>query len=202
MALSAARDRWPVSPSLAPAIFLDKDGTLVEDVPFNVDPARVRLAPGVAALAQLHARGYRLFVVSNQPGVALGRFMESQLHAAFYDLETRLRALGVPIEDFYYCPHAPAADATPACFCRKPNPGLLFRAAQEHDIALPQSWFIGDILDDIEAGRHAGCRTILIDNGNETEWRLSPARTPHFRARTLAEASEIILRHGGARIAV
>ncbi len=183
-----------------PAVFLDKDGTLVEDVPYTADPARVRLARGAAEGAgRLHAAGYRLIVVSNQSGVARGAFPESALAA----VEARLRALlaeaGAPLAGFYYCPHHPeAADAAyrQVCGCRKPAPGLLLRAAREHRADLRRSWMVGDILDDVEAGRRAGCRTVLLAPGGETEWRPGPHRRPHHVARDLAEAAGIILSAG------
>src|SRR5262249_12727500 len=93
------------------------------------------------------------------------------------------------IEDFLYCPHAPDA----GCECRKPADGLLRRAAAERGLSLKDSWMVGDILDDVEAGRRAGCRTVLVDNGNETEWRRSPLREPHLVARNRREAAEMIL---------
>jgi histidinol-phosphate phosphatase family protein len=168
------------------AVFLDKDGTLVEDVPYNVDPARVVAAPhAAAALASLSRAGYRLIVVSNQPGVAYGRFPEAGLEALY----RHLRALIPALEAFYYCPHAPEE----GCACRKPACGLLLRAAYRHGIDLARSWMVGDILDDVEAGRRAGCRTVLLDNGNETEWRRGALREPHFVARDLREAAAAIL---------
>jgi histidinol-phosphate phosphatase family protein len=181
----------------ARAIFLDKDGTVVEDVPYNVDPGQVRLMPRAAeGLRALHAAGYRLVVISNQSGVARGYFPEEALGP----VETRLRELlaeaGVPLGGFYYCPHHPKG-VVPAyavvCRCRKPAPGLIQRAAQEHGLDVAQSWFIGDILDDVEAGRAAGCTTVLLDNGHETEWVLTPERQPHYRAADLAEAAALIL---------
>ena len=78
---------------------------------------------------------------------------------------------------------------TLACLCRKPQPGLIARAAWEHEIDLADSWFVGDILDDVEAGHRAGCRTVLVDNGHETEWRRSPLRWPHEVAANLADAA-------------
>lgn len=185
---------------LRPAVFLDKDGTLVDDVPFNVDPALVRLTRGAGeGLARLQRAGFALLVVSNQPGIGLGRFPASSLAAIDARLRELLAPYGVTIEGTYYCPHVPgSADGreTPACDCRKPAPGLLLRAARDHRLDLRESWMVGDILNDVEAGRTAGCRTILLDNGGETEWRLSPMRQPDFRVSTLLEAAVVIERAG------
>jgi D-glycero-D-manno-heptose 1,7-bisphosphate phosphatase len=167
------------------AVFVDKDGTLVDDVPYNVDPAKIELAKGAAlGIRQLKAAGFRIIVVSNQAGVGLGRFPAGALDA----VEEKLRSL-VPIDGFYYCPHRPDG----ACACRKPAPGMLKRAALEHRLRLRECWMVGDILDDIEAGRRARCRTVLIDNGNETEWEMTPERVPHLAARDLAHAASLIL---------
>jgi D-glycero-D-manno-heptose 1,7-bisphosphate phosphatase len=178
------------------ALFLDKDGTLIEDVPYNVDPARILLAKGAAeGLPLLHAAGFLLIVVSNQSGVARGLFAEEALEAVVDRLRHLLDDLGVPLDGFYYCPHHPSGTvpryAVP-CSCRKPEPGLVRRAAREHRVDLGRSWFVGDILDDVEAGHRAGCRTVLIDNGNETEWRRSPLRWPDLVADDLAEAARLI----------
>jgi histidinol-phosphate phosphatase family protein len=181
----------------ARAVFFDKDGTLIEDVPYNVDPDQIRLEPGAAdALRQLNAAGYRLFVISNQSGVARGYFPEE----ALVKVEGRLRELladaGVRLAGFYYCPHHPAGSLPAyavACSCRKPAPGLLLRAAVEHDIDLPRSWFVGDILNDVEAGRSAGCRTVLLDTGHETEWVLARGRLPHHVVGDLRQAARVIL---------
>lgn len=169
------------------AVFLDKDGTLVQNVPYNVDPAKVTLAPHARrALRELAQAGYRLIVVSNQPGIAYGYFAEARLQALHAHLRSLLPGLG----DLYYCPHG----AAEGCACRKPACGLLLRAAYRLGIDLQRSWMVGDILDDIEAGRRAGCRTVLLDNGNETEWRTGPHREPHFVARDLREVAHAILR--------
>ena len=169
-----------------PAIFIDKDGTLVDDVPYNVDPARIVLSAGAAeALSELAGRGFRLIVVSNQPGVALGYYRAEALRA----VEARLRELVPALSAFYFCTHGPAA----GCKCRKPAAGMLLRAAREHRLRLEHSWMIGDILDDIEAGRRAGCRTVLLDNGNETEWQLTKARFPDLVVADLAEAAASIM---------
>jgi histidinol-phosphate phosphatase family protein len=187
----------------ARVVFFDKDGTLLADVPWNVDPVRMRLAPGAAAgLPLLAAQGYRVAVVSNQPGVARGLFPEGALILVERRLRALLGQLGVALEGFYYCPHDPGGTVAAYrrdCECRKPAPGLLYRAACDMGITPDRAWFVGDILDDVEAGCAAGCRTVLIDNGNETEWRLSPVRLPHHVASDLEEAARAILAHDLAR---
>ena len=183
-----------------PVVFLDKDGTLVVDVPYNVDPARVRLAPGAAAgLPRLAAAGYRLAVVSNQSGVARGFFPAAALAGVRRRLDELLGDIGVSLAGFAYCPHHPAGvvpEYMVACGCRKPAPGMLLAAAAGLGADPAACWMVGDILDDIEAGRRAGCRTVLIANGNETEWVPGPLRVPHATAADLAGAADVIL---GAR---
>jgi len=174
------------------AVFLDKDGTLVENVPYNVDPALLRFTPhAVGALRLLSARGWRLIVVTNQPGIALGMFDADALEHLREALTQRLADEGVRLDGFYTCPHAPGPPAT--CACRKPAPGLLRRAAQAHRIDLGASWMVGDILDDVEAGRRAGCRSVLMDVGNETVWRRSAWREPSFIAGDLLQAARHIV---------
>lgn len=179
------------------AVFLDKDGTLIEDIPYNVDPHRIVFATDAATtLQRLHQAGYLLVVITNQSGVARGYFPESALDAVEQRLADWFDSIGIALSGFYYCPHHPDGVVEPyaiACDCRKPGPGLLLGAAQELDIDLTQSWFIGDILNDVEAGRIAQCRTVLLDNGNETEWELSPTRLPHHIVPTLMEAANVIL---------
>ena len=176
------------------AIFLDKDGTLITDVPYNVSLQNVVLEEGVAdGLQMLQRMGYKLVVISNQPGISHGYFEEEDL----YKVHRHIQQLsGVRIDGFYYCPHAESkvADAV-VCNCRKPGPGLLYQAARDLEIELQQSWMIGDILNDVEAGNRAGCRTILIDNGNETEWELHKERVPDFIVHNFSEAVVKIKRH-------
>jgi histidinol-phosphate phosphatase family protein len=116
------------------AVFLDKDGTLIENVPYNVDPGRIRLTPGAEeGLRRLHAAGYRLIVISNQSGVARGLFPEEALVAVERRLRGLLAEAGVPLLAFYYCPHHPEGvvpGLAVACACRKPEPGLILRAAE------------------------------------------------------------------------
>lgn len=185
------------------AVFLDKDGTLLENVPYNVRPERMRFTAGATiALRRWYALGYALIVVSNQPGVALGYFDAVALRGVEQRLRLLFSACGVPLSGFYYCPHHPqgrVARYANACRCRKPAPGLLLAAATIHDIDLSQSWMVGDILDDVEAGMRAGCRTVLVDVGNETEWHRGAYRHPDFVAGSLIAAAGQIASAGNMR---
>jgi len=182
--------------ALIPAIFLDKDGTLLADDPYNVDPTRMRFARGAyAGLRRLGSLGRPLIVISNQPGVAFGRFDREALDRVRVQLGRMFQEVGAHLDGFHYCPHHPRGirgEYSIRCGCRKPEPGLLLQAAHEHGIDLRASWFVGDILDDVEAGRRAGCRTILLDNGNETEWHSGPLRVPERIAPDLDAAARLI----------
>jgi D-glycero-D-manno-heptose 1,7-bisphosphate phosphatase len=177
------------------AIFVDKDGTLVEDVPYNVDPERIRLVDGArGALVVARRAGFAIVVASNQSGVARGRFELAALDA----VEARIRDLVAPvrIDAFVWCPHhieGSVREFAVACECRKPAPGLLLGAARDLDLDLGASWMVGDILDDVEAGRRAGCRTVLVNGGGENEWRWSLDRVPDAIAPDLASAVDWIV---------
>src|SRR5690606_33538868 len=156
------------------AIFLDKDGTLIHDVPYNVDPAKISFEDHVIeGLIQFRRYGYLLIMVSNQSGVAKGYFSMEALEDVKYDIQQKLGRVGMALDDFYFCPHYVCGIVDKYainCDCRKPKPGMIYQASNDYNIELSQSWMIGDILHDVEAGNRAGCKTILIDNGNETEW--------------------------------
>jgi D-glycero-D-manno-heptose 1,7-bisphosphate phosphatase len=183
------------SPAQAAAVFVDKDGTLVEDVPYNADPARVKFMPNaLAGLRRMADAGLLLMIVTNQPGIAIGRIQRRDFASMQRAIERRLRdEAGVELAGWYVCPHAPALP--PDCTCRKPAAGLIRQAAAEHGVDLTRSWMVGDILDDVEAGRRAGCRTVLLDVGNETVWHMSPLREPHHRCSDLLQAAEVIVTH-------
>lgn len=182
---------------MQPAVFLDKDGTLLDDVPYNVDPSLMRFTPGAReALCLLAAHPVALIVVSNQSGVALGRFNYDALSAVEAQLRRMFAACGAALHGVYWCPHHPrgsVAGYATVCHCRKPAPGMLLRAAREHQLDLARSWLVGDILDDVEAGNRAGCRTVLLDNGHETQWRKGAQRVPTARAADLREAARIVV---------
>jgi histidinol-phosphate phosphatase family protein len=180
------------------AVFVDKDGTLVEDVPNNVDPARLRFTPQALEGLQLLSRaGYRIVVVTNEPGIAFNMFDRAALTRMEKEITARLAEAGIPLLGIFTCPHAPAPPPAAGCLCRKPAPGLLRQAARLHGLSLTQSWMVGDLLDDVEAGRRAGCRTVLLDVDHETTWRMSPLRTPHYGASDLLHAAQLIVRADG-----
>lgn len=179
------------------AVFIDPDGTLMPDVAHSVDPERVSLHPLAArGLQLLQQRGYVLFIVSSQPGVAHGVFGLSDLKPVMQRIDHLLARERVTLAGYYFCPHHPDGKV-PAfaidCTCRKPEPGLIQRAAADHGIDLGRSWMVGDILNDIESGRRAGCKTVLLCNGSETEWRTAPHRLPHLVTFNLYRAAEAIL---------
>lgn len=186
-----------LAPPLRQAVFFDKDGTLVIDVPYNVDCARICVAPGAfEAARRLSEAGYLIVIVSNQSGVARGLFPLEALVPVEQHLRELFAAESIPLAGFYFCPHHPEgaiASFRQQCNCRKPAPGMLRKAAADLSIDLSRSWLIGDILDDVEAGHRAGCRSILCDVGSETEWIRSPLRTPDCVVYDLEAAADYIL---------
>ncbi|HLL10828.1 MAG TPA: HAD-IIIA family hydrolase [Rubrivivax sp.] len=163
-----------------PALFVDKDGTLIDDVPYNVEPSLLRLRPAAAqALRALQDAGFALVMVTNQSGIGRGLFNADQLQTLLRELRALLRQeAGVEFTDVMHCPHEPGSHGLPQCLCRKPRPGMLIEAGRRHRLDLTASWMIGDTLDDVEAGHRAGCRSLLYDSGGENVWRRSALRWP------------------------
>lgn len=156
------------------AVFLDRDGVLIEDVDLLTDEAEIRILPGVAdALSRLERHGLLLVVVSNQTVVARGLVSEAEVERLQACVAARLRAAGAPaLDGFYYCPHHPQATLVRyrcRCRCRKPSPGLLRQAALELQIACADSYMVGDRMTDIIAGDSAGCRTVQVLSGCHAE---------------------------------
>ena len=184
-----------------PAVFLDRDGTLVRDFIHAADPAAFDLLPGVPeALAVLRAAGYRLVVASNQSGVARGLYTAAETRATAAHLAAMLRRHGVRLDGYYFCPHH-ALGIVPrwsvACACRKPAPGMLLRAAAELGLDLARSWMIGDTLGDVGAALAAGVRPVLVDIGmvavgGGDDPREAIVGPPTRIARNLAHAAAII----------
>jgi D-glycero-D-manno-heptose 1,7-bisphosphate phosphatase len=153
-----------------PAVFLDRDGVIIEEVNYLAHPDQVRLIPGAAAaIARLNRRGVPVVVVTNQAGVARGFFPEERVGEVHLRLSALLAAGGASVDRFYHCPHHPSAGVGSyrvECDCRKPRPGMLRRAARELGLDLRASCLIGDKVSDLEAGARAGCRTILVRTGH------------------------------------
>lgn len=179
------------------AVFLDKDGTIIHNVPYNVDVSLIKWTDGALAnLRLLQESGYLLIVVSNQSGIAHGYFTETEILRVREKMYSDLKEAGASFDGFFFCPHHPDGVITAYatnCHCRKPAPGMILEAARDFNIDLRHSWMIGDILNDVEAGNRAGCNTILINNGNETEWKMTELRKPAFVATSMSEAVERIL---------
>lgn len=173
------------------ALFLDRDGTLVEPRHYPSDPKCLVLRPEIGPLLRDFQRcGWELIVVTNQSGIARGYFTEEMLERMHDRLREMLGVWGVELNAIYACPHhidGIISHLAVHCRCRKPRPGMLLKAAAERDIDLSRSWMIGDILDDIEAGNKAGCRSVLVDLGTE-QLPKSPIRWPRLVARSTAEA--------------
>jgi D-glycero-D-manno-heptose 1,7-bisphosphate phosphatase len=146
-----------------PAVFLDRDGTLIEDRHYLADPALVRILPGVAqGLRRLRTAGFVCVVVTNQSGIGRGMFAEADYHRVHAEMIRQLAAEGATLDAAYFCPAAPAAEGADERPDRKPAPGMLLRAAADLELDLTRSWTIGDAPRDVEAGRRAGCRGILV----------------------------------------
>ncbi|MDP6509757.1 MAG: HAD family hydrolase [Dehalococcoidia bacterium] len=141
-------------------MFLDRDGTINRDVPYCSRPEDMELLPGVArGIAHLNQH-FKVVVVTNQSGVARGYFTEEMLGHIHRQMLRDLAREGARVDAIYYCPHHPDE----GCGCRKPRPGLILSAAEELDIDLPNSYFMGDQLQGMAAAREAGCRGVLIDD--------------------------------------
>ena len=181
--------------NLRKAVFLDRDGTIIEDMEFSVDVSELRPLPGALdALRRLQQAGFLLVIVTNQSGVARGLFDEASLRKFHEHLLGLLRHEGIEVRGIYYCPHYTEGSLkryAKACGCRKPAPGMLLQAAKEHGIDLSQSWMVGDRPCDTEAGRGAGCRTIRISAGDEDD---DPCAD--FQAADLQTVAEMILVQG------
>jgi D-glycero-D-manno-heptose 1,7-bisphosphate phosphatase len=186
------------------AVFLDRDGVLVEDVDLLTNAESFRILAGVPrALALLHGAGWHLVVVSNQTVVARGLASEDDVRALNVQLQRLLTQAGAPrLDGWYFCPHHPQA-TLPAyrtvCDCRKPRPGLLLRAARELDLDLSSSFAVGDRISDIHAGARAGCRTVLVQTGKhrqppiQTSEPLDTSIQPDYICADLAAATKWIL---------
>jgi D-glycero-D-manno-heptose 1,7-bisphosphate phosphatase len=166
-----------------PAVFMDRDGTLTEEVGYVNHPRRLRLLPRSAeAVRRLNTAGLAAIVVTNQTGIARGYFSEAVLHAVNAELVARLKDEGAYLDGIYVCTHHPSEGAPPHrgdCDCRKPKPGLLLRAAQDHGLDLTRATLVGDKPSDLVAARAVGATPVLVLTGYGLgEWEYRRATFP------------------------
>lgn len=185
------------------AVFLDRDGVLVDDVGLLTERSGIAIRPEAPrTLRALAQAGFRLVVVSNQTVVARGLLSEDEVERLQADVAAALESAGAPaLDGFYYCPHHPSATLERyriECDCRKPRPGMILRAAAELGIDVSRSFLVGDRPSDVTAGALAGCRTVLVRTGRHEdppiESSLEYAQTvPDHTCADLAEAARWIL---------
>jgi D,D-heptose 1,7-bisphosphate phosphatase len=175
------------------AVFLDRDGTIIDDVGYIKDPSLICFLPGaLEALTMLQDAGFALVVVSNQSGIARGIISLEELQAVRQRFCELLKNNNIILMDYLFCPHHPSGSVEEfrkKCDCRKPAPGMLLDAADRHGIDLKNSWMIGDKNDDVRAGLAAGTRTIRLADPDK---RHSNDVSPDFYAANLLQAVKII----------
>ncbi|HLZ18141.1 MAG TPA: HAD-IIIA family hydrolase [Smithellaceae bacterium] len=184
------------------AVFLDRDGTLNEEVGYLDSAGKLQMIPeAFEAVRRINESGMKAVVVTNQAGVAKGLFSEKFVR----DVNDRIQGLfieyGAQIDRFYYCPHHPSEGVDPyrkICDCRKPEPGLLQQAAQDLDIDLARSYMIGDHLRDVETARRVGAKGILVTTGHGADQLktsgITAANQPDYVAKNILEAVDWILK--------
>jgi len=150
------------------AVFLDRDGVINRKAPTEDEYVtrweEMEILPGVAeAIALLQRSGFQVYILTNQRSVAKGLLTIRELEALHEQLCSWLAQRGAGIDGVYYCPH----DLAPPCDCRKPKPGMILRAAREHNVELRTSWMVGDSISDMEAGRQAGCQTVYVSSNGK-----------------------------------
>ncbi len=177
----------------ARAVFLDRDGVIIEDTGYIDSIKRVSFIPeAAAALKKIREKGFKLVIVTNQSGVARGFFSEETLKKINKYIVDRLKAQNVEVDAVYCCPHHPEGKVKEyalSCFCRKPQPGMILQAAQDLKLDLANSFIIGDSERDILAGKNAGCKTIWLKKQLQ---ELKPEVKPDKIAKNLLEAASWI----------
>ena len=174
---------------VSPAVFLDRDGTINEDIEYLHEPEKFSLLPGAGeGLRRLQDMGYRLVIVTNQTGIGLGYFTKEDFYRVNRQMFKALAPYEVKIDKIYFCPH----NITEKCTCRKPEIGLIRRAQKDLNLDLSKSYFIGDQTLDIETGRRAGMKTILVQTGKAGKDGQFAVQ-PDFQVKDLVEAAEVIL---------
>jgi D-glycero-D-manno-heptose 1,7-bisphosphate phosphatase len=183
------------------AVFIDRDGTISEEVGYINHVSRFRLFPyAPAAIKRLNENGWLAIVITNQAGVARGYFSEDTIQAVHDAMTNELKSNGAQLDAVYYCAHHPSVGEPPYrfdCDCRKPKPGLILRAAKNFDIDLKKSWMVGDRYSDVELARNAGVKSMFVLSGyGRGEWehqRASWTEQPDLVAEDLLEAVRLIV---------
>ena len=186
------------------AVFIDRDGTISEEVGYINHPSRFRLFPyAAAAIKQLNQNDWLAIVITNQAGVARGYFSEDMIQTVHAAMTSEIENGDARIDAVYYCAHHPLVGEPPYrydCDCRKPKPGLVSRAVADFDIDLGESWMVGDRYSDIELARNAGVRSMFVMSGyGRGEWehqRAGWTEQPDLVAENLLEAVHLIVADG------
>jgi len=187
--------------SLKPAVFFDRDGTLIEHVSYLSDPALVRLLPGAAeALIRLRSAGFVVVLVTNQSAIGRGMLTEDRLEKIHIELRRQLASYGAEIDAIYYSPVVPIRDDRTLVEHpdRKPGPGMLIRAANDLRLDLTASWMVGDLISDVLAGLNAGCRSILVESGQSSSADIEALAGRALILPDIAAAAAAIVAHQGA----
>ncbi|MGH9409591.1 MAG: D-glycero-alpha-D-manno-heptose-1,7-bisphosphate 7-phosphatase [Vicinamibacterales bacterium] len=184
-------------PGGRPAVFIDRDGTLIEETGYLSRLDRLVVFPyAVDAVRLLNRGGFAVVIITNQAGLAKGLFEEAFLTEVHGVIEERLRAGGALVDGFFYCPHHPQGiveHLRVECDCRKPRPGLITRAARELNLDLARSFVVGDRVKDVQAGQAVGARTLLVRTGGGAEESTWAANTADATVDTLIAAAAWIL---------
>ncbi|MCD6163367.1 MAG: D-glycero-beta-D-manno-heptose 1,7-bisphosphate 7-phosphatase [candidate division Zixibacteria bacterium] len=171
-----------------PAVFLDRDGVIIHEKDFIIDPDKLEFIPGSLDALKRIPPSYKKIIVSNQSGIGRGYFTANQVERFNDVLLARIKKYGASIDKIYYCPHTPEDN----CNCRKPKPGLFEKARQQFNIDFSGSWMIGDKSSDIRAGKNIGAATILVLTGYGGKERNSLDVAADYVVNNLYEAVEII----------
>lgn len=179
------------------AVFLDRDGTIIEDVGYLNDPRQIKFIPGaIEAIKLLNENGYKVIVITNQAGVARGLTTEDMVQTINKVIHRNILNGGGVVEAFYYCPHHPEHGVYPYrkdCECRKPHPGLVKKAEKEHQIDLSQSFIVGDKESDLETGTQANIKSILVLTGTGENTKKEMKQAPAHISANLLEAAKWIV---------
>ena len=177
----------------SPALFLDRDGTINEDVGYLHDPEKFKTLPeALEGIKRFFDMGYRIIIITNQPGIGIGYYTEEDFYRVNRRMLSLFSKMGIIVDKIYFCPHSKSE----RCTCRKPEQALIERAKQEMNIDVENSIFIGDKTSDMEAGKRAGMRTVLVGTGFAGEDGEFSGK-PDFYAQSVLDAANMILTEEG-----